>query len=322
MGSLTRLEDIGYKAHLLQATSDLVNMYVYDRLRTRYNVHRESVIEVNSKRTVEIMEEYASMSPLMSDKWLFMIDALKVKSYLARVAKIVNSRTETSIFLIRTEKYKDFKDVKEKMPRVNDMYMSFIRAGDVNHLLARSGFTPTLKKFVANSYGYSPGLVIQLALDLERGEEVSTQREVIALLGSSAGTTTAYAMKLCGDIIKSEKSRNILMKKRLEAGRELCKSFGSFTLRNYLLKTIRDIQDVKELHMTAEIYDRIRDLPEGFDEKQLAPYNRYLPQITEFAFHRILWLNKLLSDSGPWHSDSDFQNFIYTVYGRDCDVPS
>ena len=67
---------------------------------------------------------------------------------------------------------------------------------------------------------------------------------------------------------------------------------------------------IKELLISGVVYKQIYKLPDGYDEKRLSKYQRYVWKLKEIPLSRILRLYRSLGTK-IWRSDIEFLNFVY-----------
>lgn len=312
MGTLRELNG-GKNVHMILTSSSAVEMYVYDTLKSVCNASLESVFEVNTKSDFMEMVELCGIQSYLSDRWLFVIDYSKVKSSLKSSIGIFES--EEAVFLIRVNNYREYKEFKELLPVVNDLYLTFIRKNEVMYLLQGYNLSQRDIDFVAKSYSKDPEKVFILKKELENGLEINSQKDIVKLLGVSTGSITSFAMSLLRDFPKTEKGFKIVCRNRLKTARELCEAYGVASFKNFLTATVRDFIYIKELYMEGAIYNSIRDLPEVFDEKKLSRYNFYLRSLSsDVSYSRLVSLYCMLRESGSWSDVFDMIEFIYEYY--------
>lgn len=312
MGTLRELEG-SKNVHMLITSSTAVEMYVYDKLKEQCHASLESVLTVNSKSSFSEMLELVGMQSYLSDKWLFVIEYSKVKASIKANVGIFES--EEAEFLVKVNNYRDFKEFKELLPSVNDLYLTFIRRNEVLYLL--SGYSLSQKdiEFVAKSYSREPEKVFLFKKELDNGLVINSQRDIVKLLGESTGSITSYALALLRDFPTTEKGFKTVCRNRIKTGKDLCEAYGVSSFKNFLMATIKDFIYIKELYMQGTIYNSIRDLPEVFDEKKLSKYNVYLRTlINDISYSRLVSLYSKLRESGRWVRNSDLLMFIYDYY--------
>ena len=74
MGSLRLLRSHETNVHMLLTSSNLAEIYVYDELKSVCGATIDSVLEVSNRSTFNNMLELVNMQPLLSEKWLFVIN--------------------------------------------------------------------------------------------------------------------------------------------------------------------------------------------------------------------------------------------------------
>jgi hypothetical protein len=312
MGTLRELEG-SKNVHMLITSSTAVEMYVYDKLKEQCHASLESVLTVNSKSSFSEMLELVGMQSYLSDKWLFVIEYSKVKASIKANVGIFES--EEAKFLIKVNTYRDFKEFKELLPSVNDLYLSFIRRNEVMYLLSKYNLSQKDIDFVAKSYSREPEKVFLFKKELDNGLVVNYQRDIVKLLGESTGSITSYALALLRDFPTTEKGFKTVCRNRIKTGKDLCEAYGVSSFKNFLMATIKDFIYIKELYMQGTIYNSIRDLPEVFDEKKLSKYNVYLRTlVNDISYSRLVSLYSKLRESGRWVRNSDLLMFIYDYY--------
>lgn len=312
MGTLRELEG-SKNVHMLITSSTAVEMYVYDKLKEQCHASLESVLTVNSKSSFSEMLELVGMQSYLSDKWLFVIEYSKVKASIKANVGIFES--EEAEFLIKVNTYRDFKEFKELLPSVNDLYLSFIRRNEVMYLLSKYNLSQKDIDFVAKSYSREPEKVFLFKKELDNGLVVNSQRDIVKLLGESTGSITSYALALLRDFPTTEKGFKTVCRNRIKTGKDLCEAYGVSSFKNFLMATIKDFIYIKELYMQGTIYNSIRDLPEVFDEKKLSKYNVYLRTlVNDISYSRLVSLYIKLRESGRWVRNSDLLMFIYDYY--------
>lgn len=324
MGSIRKLKDGGSNVHLLLTSSSLSELYVYDELKSKCSATRDSIYDINTKSSFNEMLELVNVQPFMADKWLFVIEYSKVKSLIKDKKGIFDA--DTSEFLIKVKNYKEFKEAKSLLGNINDIYLSSIRFYDVEYLLQGYNISPKLIEFTAKSYYSDPEQVFVLLKELQNDRVIEKRKDIVEICGISSGSINSYVMALLKEPPKTDKSKKLLYKKRVGVAVELVDVYGFSKFRNFLLASVKDILDIKQLYMVGTIYDRISNLPDiekkdrkgnlvpVYDEKKLARYNVYLKTIVAIPYERILRLYLTLKRCGRWYSAIDMVNFIYQFY--------
>lgn len=312
MGSIREL-DSQKNVHLLFTSSNLVELYVYDTLKTQYNAGGESIFTIDSKGSFNEMMEVLNAQPFMADKWLFVITYNKVKALLKDRSDILN--VGTAVFLIKVANYKEFKEVKDLASNCNDMYLANIRFYDVVHLFSDYEMSNAVIEFIARSYYSDPEQVFKILEEVKNGAKFKTRKDVTELCGVSSSSIDYFVLKLLKEFPKTERGAKMVYKKRLNTAKELADTYTISTFRNFLTACVKDMLDIKQLYLMGIIYDKVVDLPEPYDVKRLKKYNRVLEKIKEIPYERIINLYCNLKKCGRWYSDLDMCNFFYQYYG-------
>lgn len=312
MGSIRGLRDFTANCHLLLTNSSLADMYVYDSLRKLCNSISESIVEVSNRTSFMTMLELVNMQPLQASRWLFVLTYKPLKGLIKKYSGIFSA--DTSCFLIKVDNYKDYKECKEVIVGINDIYLSVIRFPDVQYLLNGYKISPKVVEFVAKSYFREPEKVFMLREKLAEGEVIDKPKQVIAICGESTGTIARFAMSLLADPPSTTLGLKKVYSNRIKVLSELIDTFTVRSTYNFLLATVKDMLDIKILYLSGVIYDSIRDLPEAYDEKRLSRYSGQLRTITErLEYNKIVWLYiQLLGNK--WLSREDAIAFVYAYY--------
>lgn len=311
MGSLSELKE--NRMNLLMTTSNLAEIYIYDELKNICKANRESIIEVTSKETFREMLELVNIQSYLAEKWLFILNYTKSKNLIKQNRSIFQS--DTSIFLVKVENYRDFKEFKELYPNCNDMYLMLLRQKDILTLLGGYNLSQKILNFVVKSYSKEPEKIFQLRNELINGTVINTQSEVVKLLGVSTGSVNHFAIKLLDTPPTTERGMKMVYSNRIKYAKDLCETYGVSTFKNFLTSAVKDILTIKQLYLEGDIYDDIRGIPECFDEKKLHRYSSYLKTITEsLTYSNIARLYIKLRESGKWYTVKDMLDFIYNYY--------
>lgn len=322
MGTLRELTSGKKNVHMLITTSNLIELYVYDELKRVCQANSESIVEAKTAKEFDNILDLVNLYPLQAEKWLFIIHYSKIAKQVEKYKGILES--DTAVFLIKVNKYPEYKAFKELYPKVNDLYLSLIRQNEVSYLLYSYNLSQKLIDFITKSYSRDPEKVFLLKKELENGLTVKTQKDIVKVCGTSTSNISYFAILLLADPPTTEKGFNMVYRRRVSLAQELIDVYGITKFKAFLGATVSDILQLKTLYMVGEIYDSVKDLPDAvdengnpiYDERRLSRYNMYLRRITtEIPYSRILRLNLMLKQSGKWYSSVDVLGFIYNYYG-------
>ena len=87
-------------------------------------------------------------------------------------------------YVIKVDRYKDFKEFKNGIGSCNDLYLSYLHREDIMYLLSGFSISEKLMNFICGSYSRDVDKVFELREHLLGGVEISTQRDVVNLVGS------------------------------------------------------------------------------------------------------------------------------------------
>lgn len=322
MGTLRELTSGKKNVHMLITTSNLIELYVYDELKRVCQANSESIVEAKTAKEFDNILDLVNLYPLQAEKWLFIIHYSKLAKQVEKYKGILES--DTAVFLIKVNKYPEYKAFKELYPKVNDLYLSLIRQNEVSYLLYSYNLSQKLIDFITKSYSRDPEKVFLLKKELENGLTVKTQKDIVKVCGTSTSNISYFVILLLADPPTTEKGFNMVYRRRVSLAQELIDVYGITKFKAFLGATVSDILQLKTLYMVGEIYDSVKDLPDAvdengnpiYDERRLSRYNMYLRRITtEIPYSRILRLNLMLKQSGKWYSSVDVLGFIYNYYG-------
>ena len=251
---------------------------------------------------------------MLSEKWLVVLDYSKTKASCKTYKNIFS--LETTIFMVKVKNYKDFKEFKELVRTSNDLYLSIIRGADISFLLEQFKLPQGVLDFVIKSYSRDPEKIFELRQKLLDGMEVKTSKDVTSLIGESSSSLEYFAFMLLADPPTTERGYAAVYRKRIQVASSLIETLGIGTFKNFLTTTVKDILNLKVLYLQGVVYKSIRDLPEGYDEKKLSRYNRYLDKIeNEIPYNRLVKLYWMLKNEGYWSKERDLLDFMYKYYG-------
>lgn len=315
MGSFRGLEDNNTTIHMMMSGSGKADVFVHDTLRRVHSVSLDCVFRVKDKKDFSNMVELSIIQPYMSNKWLFEIEYSKVRGLVKSTKNIFDS--ETSCFLFIVDRYSDFKEVKELLGKVNDIYTPIVRKDDVFYLFKTLSMSDKVLSFISTSYARETESIFSLRDFMLQGYEINTQRDVVKLIGISSGNVNNFIMSLMSSKPTTKRGLNKVLRTRVQMGKDLCDTYGVSSFRNFLSSALYDMIQLKMLYMQGEIYNDIKDLPEVFDEKKLGKYKYYLERIkSDISYNDLVYLyNKLQEpENRRWVSVADMMKFVYSLY--------
>lgn len=304
---------------LLQTPSTKLQMFILDKLKSKFQVNNDTYYTVESKSDLKEVRNLMGVNTPYGGSWFVFIDLDKFHE-MKDIFKVVNEST-TCVFLIFCSKYSMYKAVKEGVSKSKvliDLYITYLRRADLVYLYdclvpKENTLTSALFNYVAKGYGGDIDAIFELFIALNSGKEVTKKNDIIKICGLGGNTVDSFIFSLLSPISGSDKGVKKVIKNRLLAGLDLIDNYGIKTLYNYIKKSVFCMIEVKQLVMSGVVYKSIRNLPDRYDEKSLVRYNRHIWRIKEIPMSDLLRLQNCLSEK-VWTSDLDMVRFIYKLY--------
>lgn len=299
------------KKILMYCPDNLASLYVKDKIRDMSGANSSSMLDVNNKSTFMSAMDMCQVAPMIAESWVFILHYDKVSKLMYANKAVFDS--SYAYFIIEVKNYKEFLDVKKNISVDLELYLSYIGFYDVEYLFRGFKIHEKIINFIAKSYRDSPESIFTLLKWVQEGAKLEERSDVVDLIGKPTGTVSSFAIMLLEDSKKVYTEK--LFSNRLNTIQDLCGIYGFSSLRNFLMASVKDILDIKILWLVGTIYDKIWDLPEGYDTKRLSRYNRLLPVIIGLPYEKILNLYMMLN-SCYWRTDIDMLNFMYKYYKK------
>lgn len=297
-------------------------MFMKDIAKRKYKSNADSTIDVKTKSDLKRVKEVTGIIPPFADKWFVdvEIDKLELKEL---VGVIENSYTCS--FFITVSNYRQYKTLKDMLTDrhisdVQDYYVNYLNRADIIYLYDAfvpedKRLTKTLFDYVVQSYSGDIEALFDLFTQLGQGKKVSSRKDIADICGMGGLSIESFIFMLLKEPSKSEKGLKKVLKNRVQAGRELGQVYSWSTMYNFIHKSLRSMIEIKMLRTSGVIYKSIRNIPDGYDEKALARYQKYIWRLNEIPLSRLL---RLIDSMGvtAWKTDSDYLNFVYTYFTR------
>lgn len=312
---LRELIDPNKSLNLLYTNSERAEMFVYDTLKKKCSATNDSVIEVYNQSTFEEMLDLAPEYPILAKEWLFIIKYKKVKKLCEKYKGLFTSGN--CVFLILVENFKEFQEFKELLNnKCNAMYMTYLTFSDINYLFYPFEIPSKFISFISKTYSRDIENIFKLYDKVLEGYEVDSIKSITEICGNSVGTTQSFVLSLLKIDIPNLKNPKLSLKRKFRELIDLSNAIGSKRLKGFLLSNVKDLIYIKQLYIQADIYDDIKNLPEGYDEKKLSRYQRYLNMIKEIPLQKILSLYTELLESQEWYKEIDVVQFLFNYYNK------
>lgn len=307
---------------IFQTSSVNVNMYVMDKIKALLRCNHDTILEVTDKKSIKNVKEIYNVEPYLSDRWLVVVHLDKFKGKYQDIVNMILD-SSTVMFVCVAERYPDFKGFRDavnkvKMQQVCELYLTYMRAEDFHYLyrtiVPESNRMPkAIADFVCQSYGADIDAEFELFNQLKEGTKVTTRKAVSEICGIGGNSIDSFVMSLLKDPPQTEKGSITVIRNRLKAGEDLAQVYGYGKFYNYLSSCIKQLMDLKMLIMSGVVYNRIPELPKGYDEKKLMRYQRYIWRVRRLPFSRLVRLKLFVGDI-KWKSSMDLLRFVYGYY--------
>lgn len=318
---LSDLDNRDYDVVLLQSNSEKMKMYIQDKLKAKFHSTRDTMMTVNTNKDFKSVREVSGLVPPFSEKWLVIVNTSRKVSMKDLVNVVDNS--STCVFVIITEKYKDYKDIYNALKKrhtIIEQYLTYLKRADFVYLA--DALVPREKQlqqrlfwYLVSSYSSDIEAVFDLFLALNEGKVIKTRKDIADICGVGGLSIESFVLSLIKPKSESERGLKAVMRNRTLEGKELIEVYGLGTFYRYTKNCIYCLVQIKILKDTGVIYKTIRNLPEGYDQMKLGRYQKYLFKLDEIPLSRLLRLYTCLG-SNTWRTDLDFLNFIYTYFTR------
>jgi len=309
-----------FEVVILQSPSEKLKMYVRDKYKSKYKITQDSLIEVNTTKDIKKVKEVLGLMPPFSDCWLVTVNLEKVS--LKDLSGIIN-QSSTCVFLCTSEKYRTFKDFKERVKKLNsclDLYITYLRRPDFVYLYdalvpEENRMSKALFDYFVQSYSGDIESVFDLFIAMNGGTKIEKRKDIADICGIGGLTIESFIFSLLKDAPTTEKGLKKVMQNRIKAGLELSEVYNFDTLYNFMSNSLNNLVQIKLLKDTGVIYKTIRNLPDGYEQSKLARYQKYMYSLSEIPLSRFLRLADCMGKN-RWRSNSDFLNFVYRYYLR------
>lgn len=305
---------------ILQTSSSRLEMYIQDKMKLKYHVHQEAMIDIQTKQNYKEVRDVIGVLPPFAERWLVLVnlDRNSDKDLMRLI-----SQSTTCCFVCTVHKYSIYKRVKQELKEVNgvfDFYINYLRRADLLYLYDAfvsedNRLTKNLFDFVAQGYSGDIDSIFELLIAINNGQKFTTRKDITDLLGAGGLTIESYIFQLLKPLSGSDTGLTSVVRNRVKVGYDLGQLFSWRTMYDMLSSSLGYLIEIKMLILSGDVYKDIRNLPDSYNEKRLAKYQKYIWRLKELTMSELLRLRVSLG-SKVWDSDADFVNFIYKYYGE------
>ena len=308
-----------YDVVIVQTPSTKLDIFIEDKIKREYGATNDSMIEIQSKKDYKKVKDFIGIVPPFSKRWFIKVNIDKINDKdLIKLIKVSN----TCVFYCTCSKYAIFKSFKENLGKnvsVADFYINYLRRPDFIYLY--DAFVPKdnrldkqLFDYTVQSYSGDIEALFTLFLALANGEKFKTRKAISDKCGIGGLSVESFIFTLLKEISGSDKGLKTVIKNRVRASTELAQSLGYQTFYNFTNKSITNLIQLKLLMLNGDVYKTVVNLPETYDEKALARYQKYIWRLREMPLSSLVLLKQSMG-SKAWRSELDLFEFIYNYYG-------
>lgn len=310
--------DGAIKVCLLETPSQKLEMFVEDKLKRMLKSTNDTIIDLINKKDIKEVKNIQTIDPPFAKKWLIRVD-LKKFGVNKELLQLINEST-TCLFFCKADRYvtyKSFKDLCKKVDYFYDFYLTSLRRNDLLYLYSAfvpqsNQLTKQLFDYVAQSYSTDIEAVFDLLLELASGTEIKNRKDIADICGVGGNSIESFVFSLLKPPPVTEKGVKTVLRNRIRAGLDLAEVYGLRKFYNFLNSALKSLLDIKMLCMSGAVYKQITNLPEGYDERKLVKYQRYLWKIKEIPMTRILRCKYMMIQSSGWNDEMEFILFVYS----------
>ena len=77
-------------------------------------------------------------------------------------------------------------------------------------------------------------------------------------------------------------------------------------------KSLRTLCELKQLMIAGVVYKSVHNLPDSYNEKDIAKYQKYIWRLREIPLSKLLRIINCMGSQ--WQNELDFVQFIYRYY--------
>lgn len=308
---------------LLQTPSVHLEMFIQDKLKRRYHVNREAIIDFEVKTDYKKIKNVIGVTPPDSESWFVHIDLDKFckRGVPDKDLKYAIEQSSTVLFFCTCSSYKiyrGFKDTFKGYSGFCDFYMNYLRRPDFIYLydaftLSDNKLSKPLFDYVVQSYSGDIEAVFELLIQLNQGTKIESRKDIAEFCGLGGLSIESYIFSLLKPLSGSDKGLNTVLKNRIKAGADLAETLGFRTMYNYMSSSLLHFCQLKTLIISGVVYKTVRKLPSTYNEKALAKYQKYIWKLKQIPLSDLLRLRQCIGNK-VWENELDLLNFLYKYY--------
>ena len=311
-----------YKVLLVHTPSSRLELYLYDKVKADMDAMADSIFQVRTKTDLKAVQQLSTVLPLLTIRWVVYCNLTDVEPFMQEFVKLVKD-SDTMVFFCKAESYKYYKRFLDALARsqvpednISALYLTRLVRKDFEYLYYKivpreNRLSNKLFQYAAKNYSENVDACLDLMYALKDGRSFSSQKDITELCGVGNSSVEAYLLSLLTLPSNSEKGQKIMTRNRIQSAFELMNTYGPSRLQRMLRRSLKALIEIKTLLINGDIQRQLRSLPEGYDEKELSKYRRYIDKVRGIPMSRLLRLGQHLNAT-VWYTDGAFLEFFYT----------
>lgn len=268
---------------IIYTNSPILQVVIKDTLKSVLKIEKNHTLSASTLKELKEAKEETMIPPFGGGLWFIDVNTEKIKpkDIKSQIKLVSNS----SITVYWTDDYSNYKklieleEVKKQGVYCKTFYFGKLDTSDIDYLHTRivpegNKLSKELLNYVKKNYTYDVQSVCNLFMKLKVGEKVSTNKDIISLIGIGGNTIDSFVMKLLTTNPKTDQGVKKSFETILHLMTDLNYTFSYIEILRLSLYVIDGIVDMKQLQIMG-MYSRVRkDIPENFPEKSEKRLNR------------------------------------------------
>lgn len=294
---------------IIYCPSSRLETILYGRLKDFYKPAKGNVLFVGDGSDMKEIQAKTLGLPFAGGKWFVSVqcDGLKDKPLISMLSND-NTAAATRVFWVHS--YKQYmtlvqSKIVERMGfRCSTVYAGRLDGWDIGLLYRElapvDSLSPKLLTFVKKGYTYDVDAVLTLFEQLSSGERVSSERDIVRMIGVGGNSINSVLVKLLCANPKTDKGVVSSYKKIVNLISDLSTNYSFSVIRSGMMKTLKVFICIKELQLVGKYTFVKKDLsvlPEGITEQDILRVKRFDGVLLEkVPLERLLLLYLYLQD--------------------------
>lgn len=275
---------------IIYVASPSLEYILKDTLKKRLGVTKDFIHDVDTMKALNLAKMDSYVAPLTGGKWLINVNADKISK--KDLITALNLNTVFGVTVYWVSKYAVFKYltgldiVKKQGVYCAQFYLGKLMYNDITNLHSKlvpkkNALPKDLLHYVAKTYNYDVQAVCDLFNLVRSGNEVTTKKDIIELVGVGGNSTDSFVVGLLKSSYTTEKGKKTAISRNLKLLQDLSYTYKFNTIKNYILNTVDGFIEMKQLQIMGYYRKFNKIIPENFDSKRLSRLKRFETVVLE-----------------------------------------